>query len=296
MNTGTLPAPISRSLFAALFVLAGVFAGASAQAQEACPLPAGVTPPQGPRVTAQQVENGSASLMEFALAVRDRHTSLGLNQGARALEEAFYVQCLIRQEGSPWRSGSTYLVFLTPDGRVFEHAKAMRLSGRLLNPLIYGAILQAMGINPADLTDPAAAGAAFAAAAAGNGGSFKIPTVPGASGYAAPYLPNPQVPLVLLVGFDLDASHLVEEVIDYGDPAVTAAEVVDRATLKAFVTEAGKFFVALIEGADDPATIAKARIAARDPNGPWRHDPVYLYVFGTYQQHHLVSRSFSGRI
>ena len=275
MKTGTAFAATSQHLCAGLLVLAGVFSGAhhaSAQTQEDCPLPAGVTPLADPPVTARQVENGSASLMDFALAARDQ-----FSQGVTSADEAFYVGCLIRYEGSPWRSGSTYLVQLTPD-RIFMHAKAMALSGRLLNPSIYGAILQALGINPADLVNPGAALAAFAGAAAGNGGSFNVPDVPGASGYATVYIsPNFPIPIVLLAGFDLDESHLAEEEIDHGNPTITAKDVVDRETLKAFVTQAGEFFLEHQTSGDLDA-LSKARIAMRDPNGPWRHGSVYLYV------------------
>ena len=247
---------------------------ALAQTQEDCPLPPGVTPPAEPRVTAQQVENGSATLMEFALAARDQ-----FSRGPESREQVLYVGCLIRHDGSHWHAGSTYLVQLTPDGRVFVHTKNMALSGRLLNPLIYGAILQALGINPADLlADPSAAAAAFAAAAAGDGGAFDIPNIPDASGYAAVYFSgNFRIPLVLLAGFDLNETHLAEEEIDYGDPAVTARDVVDRETLKAFVTQAGEAFLKQQKSGDLAAT-SKARVALRDPNGPWRHGSVYLYV------------------
>ena len=258
-----------------LLLLAGLFLNgrpAFAQTEEACPLPPGVTPPADPPVTAQQVENGSASLMDFTLAVRDQ-----LSQGVATAEEAFYLGCLIRQEGSPWRSGSTYFVQLTPN-RIFLHAKDMALSGRVLNPLIYGAILQALGINPADLANPETALAAFAAAAAGNGGAFNIPDVPGASGYATVYISaNFPVPIVLLAGFDLNKSHLVEEDIDYRDPTITAMDVVDRETLKTFVTQAGEFFLEH-QTSGDLDDSSKARIALRDENGPWRHGSVYLYV------------------
>ena len=40
----------------------------SEQVRPACPLPAGVAPPADPPVTAQQVEDGNASLTDFALA------------------------------------------------------------------------------------------------------------------------------------------------------------------------------------------------------------------------------------
>ena len=282
MNTATWKTRISLILVAGLFALAGVLSGehpAVAQTQEACPLPAGGAPPAHPRVTAPQVEDGSASLRDFALAVRDLNREIG--QSVTSLEDVAHLGCLVRQEGSPWRSGDTYLVQLTPDGRVLVHAKDMALSGRLLNPLIYGAILQALGINPVDLADPVAAQATFGAAVAGNGGPFNVPNVPGASGYAVMYLSASfRLPLVLLAGFDLNSSHLAQEDIDYGDPAITAADVVDRATLKAFVTQAGEFILAH-QQSGDPAAASQARIALRDPNGPWRHGSVYLYVLDT---------------
>ena len=85
------------------------------------------------------------------------------------------------------------------------------------------------------------------------------------------------IPIVVLSGFDVDESHLAEEVIDYGDPTLTAEEVVDRTTLKEFVTQAGEFLAELLE-IGDLAAMSKARLALRDPDGPWRHGPVYLAV------------------
>ena len=85
---------------------------------------------------------------------------------------------------------------------------------------------------------------------------------------------------MLLAGFDLSESHLVpirDDDIDYGDPAITAREVVDRATLQAFVTAAGEYVGELL-GSGDLAALSKARVALRDPDGPWRHGSVYLFV------------------
>ncbi len=257
-----------------LLVLAGLFSDARPTLAD-CPLPPGLTPPEDPRVTARQVEDGSASLMDFVLAVKD-HPELG--QVSASLHRMLHLGCLFRQEGGPYRSGSTYLIQLTPDGRLSAHAKNMSLSGRLLDPLVYGAILQALGINPADLTDRAAALAAFAAAVAGDGGPFNVPDVPGASGYAAAIVsPSFQTPIVLLAGFDLNESHVVDEVIDYGDPTIAAGDVVDRETLKVFVTQAGERFREISQSGD-PAAFYKARNAMRDPKGPWRHGSVYLYI------------------
>ena len=276
MNTDARKTGLSLLPAACLLVLAGICSDARpalAQSRIDCPSPAGVPVPPRPSVTAQQVEDGSASLMEFALAAKEASSGEATNQ-----EEAAYAGCLFRQEGSAWRSGSTYIVSLTPDGRVFVHAKDMSLSGGLLNPLIYGAVLQALGISPADLSNPAAFQAAFIGAVAGNGGPFSVPGIPRASGYATAYFSaNFNSPIVLLAGFEVDRTHLVEEEIDYGDPVITAGDVVDRATLKAFVTQAGEYFVRIQESGDLTAA-SQARIALRDPNGPWRHGSVYVVV------------------
>ena len=294
MQTGTLLTPISLILASGLLVLAGVFSDARpafAQAQLDCPLPAGLTPPAPPPVTAQQVEDGSATLMDFALAVRDQFGHGTTTTPQRTL----YVGCLIRQEGSVYRSGSTYLIQLRRDGRVFVHAKDMSLSGRQLRPVIYGAILQALGIDPAVRTDPAAALAAFTDATTGDGGSFDVPGIPGASGHAAVYVSAKfGSPVVLLAGFDLNESHLIEEEIVHLDPAVTARDVVDRETLKAFVTQAGEYILALAQ--EQNGDILKAKNALRDPNGPWRHGPVYLSILNPATNLILFHGGFPDRL
>ena len=301
MKAGTLFSVASMFLCVVLLVLSGVFFGvrhASAQTQEACPLPAGVTPPEEPRVTAQQVEDGSASLMDFALAA----TAQFRRGGSDTLtpQQLALAGCRLRQEGGPWRSGSTYIVTLTLDGRVFFHAKDMSLSAGSLNFSIYAGILSALGIPR-----PVLAGLASPDPGTRSGAQSILldrlrsephapfdltgpvagvrPGFPGASGYAGVYVSvNSGVPAVLLTGFDLNATHLAEEAIDYGDPAITARDVVDRETLKAFVTEALKFIVGTQENVGSIAgsriAFAKARLALRDPNGPWRHGSVYLYV------------------
>ncbi len=277
-------------------LLAGVFTDvrpALAQTQIPCPLPAGATPPADPAVTAQQVEDGSATLKDFALAARERSREYA--QGAASHEEGVYIGCIVRQADGIWRSGSTCIVSLTLDGRVYIHAKDMALSGRQLNPLIYGSILLALGVPQTVLLnlaspDPATAGQALNALlgilSQEPDGAFDAtvpipglsPGIPGASGHSAVYVdPNLGGPVLLLVGFDINASHVVEEVIDYGDPAITAGEVVDRETLKAFVTQAGEHLLEFMKSGDAAAS-SKFRVALRDPNGPWRHGSVYLYV------------------
>ena len=301
MKIRTWNAGIFANLVVGLLVLATICSvrrDALAQAQLDCPPPAGVTPPAAPPVTAQQVEDGSASVAGFVLAARDYFVSRPQPVTDAEQAAAAYVRCRIRQHGSAWRSGSTYLVRLTPDGRVDLHAKDMSLSGRQLTPAIYGAILHVLGIRPDALSDRAAAQAAFTAATSGDGGAFSVPEVPGAAGYATAYFPAAwPVPAVLLAGFDLGESHLVpvsEEDIDYGNPAITARDVVDRTTLKAFVTAAMEYAIELLATGDVDA-MAKARIALRDANGPWRHGPVYLAMMEIASRQILFHGAFPDR-
>ena len=291
-KTRTSPTSTSMILVVGLLVLAGAFFVAHpalAQTELDCPLPPDWTPPP---VTAEQVENGSASLMDFALVARDSFRVA--TERSTGTGQVYGSACIVRQEGGPWRSGSTYLVQLTPEGRLRIHANDMALSGRLLKPQIYLQILSSLGVPVTVLAnlvspDPDTVAEAQAAILAtlsqepdaafdATGPSAVGPGIPGAAGYASVYVNSRRrTPVILLAGFELDASHLAEEPIDYGDPAITAEDVVDRETLKAFVTEAGKYFSSL-QGTGVQGAILKAKIALRDPNGPWRHGNVYIGV------------------
>ena len=313
MKARTLPFLPSMILVVGLFVMVGVFSDARpalSQTQITCPLPAGMTPPPDPAVTAQQVADGSASLMDFALVVRDENKKVSL-EGATNRGPLFYLQCAVRQEEGPWRSGSIYTLKLTSTGRLLSHAKEMALSGGLLNPVIYAEILSALGVSPtnvADLASPDSATVARAQEAvlatlsqephaafdATEPVADVRPGIPGASGYAAAYLSAFGAPLILVAGFDMNSSHLAQEVLDYGDPAVTAKDVVDRETLKEFVTEAGDFWVALRETNDTDAH-SKGKIILRALNGPWIHDNVYLYVIDRESNIILVHAAFPDR-
>ena len=299
MKTATWKTSPCLSLVVGLLVLAGIcLDGRHALAQVDCPLPAGVTAPPDPSVTAQEVEDGSATLEAFALAATERFKSGGSD--VLTPQQLAYSGCRLRQENGPLYSGSTYIVTLTPEGRVYLHAKNMSLSAGKVNSAIYLGILSGLGIPRETLDglrspDPATRRSAQSMLVGelgrepGRHGPFDLsapdpgvrPGFPGASGYAAAYTSvNTDQPHVLLAGFDLDASHLVEEDIDYGDPAITASEVVDRYTLKRFVGQALRFIAGTVRSAPTTAesrvAFQQARLALRDPDGPWRHGPVYV--------------------
>ena len=99
----------------------------------------------------------------------------------------------------------------------------------------------------------------------------------GISGYAASYTSAAGTPIMLISGFDLNASHLASESIAYGDPSIRAQDVVDRETLKIFVANAIEQFKEFGRAGGRDG-LSKAKVAFRDPDGPWRHGSVYLYV------------------
>ncbi|MDE2929161.1 MAG: hypothetical protein OXT71_22465 [Acidobacteriota bacterium] len=92
--------------------LSGVFPVAQlalAQPQEACPRPLALPAlPEG-LVTAAQVESGDATLSALVQGFRDYSASVLQLPNATG-----YLGCLMTHEG-PFRSGSTYLVVLTPN-------------------------------------------------------------------------------------------------------------------------------------------------------------------------------------
>ena len=296
MKTGTRRTRATLFFVVGLLVLAGAcFEGRPAwaqtpvliQAQEACPLPDGVMPPADPEVTAQQVEDGSATLAEFAQAALGH---FGGSTEVLTTQQLAYSGCRLRLEGGPWYSGSTYVVTLTPDGRVYLHSKNMSLSAGLLQSRIYAQILSALGTPAAvlqglrSMDDAARARAqAMLIAHLESGPQAPFSLAGGESGYAGAYeSENTGQPFVLLVGFDLNASHLAEEDIDYGDPVITASEVVDRETLKMFVTEALRYIAQTVGSAGSTAesrvAFQQARLALRDPDGPWIHGSVYIHI------------------
>ena len=308
MKARTLFTPASLIPVAALLVLAGVFSNAPPALAD-CPPPPGVTSPVAPSVTAQQVEDGSAALKDFTLAAREQFVMQ--LETAENLGQVVYYGCLFRQEGSYWHSGSTYLVIMRADGSVLIHAKNMALSSRRLDPLIYAEILSALGVPSTVLANLASPDSAIAAQAKAEvvdilsqepDAAFDAttpvqdlrPAIPGASGYAATYLSDFfRGPLVMIAGFELNETHVIEEEIDHITPAITARDVVDRETLKAFVTAAGEYCLELRKTGNFPGGIA--RIALRDPDGPWRHGSVYLYVLDTTSNVIQIHAAFPNR-
>ena len=230
-----------------VFILgAGIYEDAVA----ACRRPEGIPEIPASNATAEQVENGEATLTEFVTGmlsysrlIRNHPLSNG------------YAGCLLTHEG-PWKFGSTYVVTMTTNGRLGLHGANVVLSGRLLDPAVLGPITAA-------------------AASSRLGGTFGYE---GDDGYAGPYF-NPDGSAALVtIGLDIMESHLVDEPFDPGEaPAVTASQVMDRESLKAFVTGARDYLGEIYEAEGYEGRLRIKR-ALRDPNGYWRNGPIYLFT------------------
>ncbi len=258
----------SGKLFLSLLLFTFGLVNTAALAQnEACSRPSGAVEIRSPAVTAEDVEKRGGDLQKFILEARDRAESL------KATIDVGYFGCLVREEGSEWRSGKTYIVLLTGlDGRVNFHAKDMSLSGRRLDPDIFKQIVDATGgydLNAGEFHDP-------------DGGAVLGGH---AVGYFSPVGTGRHFPFILLVGVELQESHLAQETADnVGRPEVGAEKVVDRETLKAFVNGAISHFIEL-SSKNRGEAMALARSVFR--RSPWKHGNIYLFIYDPKGLTHL---------
>ena len=287
----------SKKFIVVWLLLLGVFCvnhSALAQTENECPVPEGTEPVEDPEVTAQQVVADESKLGDFTRLTRDRFKNYSLT--VTSITQIAYFGCVLREDEGPWQTDSVYPILMTPFGRVVFHTKDMTLSGRLLSPAILASIYTALGVSRQDIADlrssdpdtvAKARRSILVTLAREQDAAFDAttpipgvrPGIPGAKGHVAVYVGRAfQIPLIVLGGFDLNTSHVADEVVDYGNPSVTASDVVDRDTLKQFVIEAGNYFIDAQSDSRDGILGSVAKVAMRDPNGPWRHGSVYIYI------------------
>ncbi len=244
---------ITPMFFGCVLALASVFSGvgaAFAQVDEVCPRPEGIPAADPSAATAEKVENGEATLTEF---VTD-YLAYVLSFSSSPLA-AGYIGCFLTREG-PWNSGSTYIVTMTPQGTLVLHGQDLLLSGGVVDSTMLQAI-------------------AAAASSSIVGGAF---TFNDDDGYALPYFNPDGSPALLTAGLDIQESHIEEGTIDPGPaPAITARDVMDRESLKTFVTSAASYLTD-IYNAQGTDGILKIKRVFRDTTGYWRHGPTYLFV------------------
>ena len=236
---------------------------AAGQAEEGCFRPQEIAEAPTPSITASEVAANSTpeNLKTFALAARDYGE--GLDQAALA-----YAICHFKQEGGDWKSGSIYITSLTflAGGRVEIHAGNMAFGGRKVREDVFMAIAAAAGWDPTTQTFTKRDGGALPEDLGGYAVGIHV------------RFGQLQFPFIMTAGLDVQETHLVHEVFDPADaPEVTASEVVDRETLKAFVNGAIEHFGNLLATGGIGA-LTKSRAVFRDEMGPWRKDSVYLFT------------------
>ena len=253
-------------LLACSLVLTGLLfqvSPAAAQAEEGCFRPEGIAEAPTPSITAGEVAANPTPENIRTFALEARNYGQGLDHAALA-----YAICHFKQEGGDWKSGSIYITSLTflAGGRVEIHAGNMAFGGRKVRDDVFMAVAAATGFDPATqmFTNP-------------DGGALPDQLGGYAVGMHVDFGGIP-FPLIMTAGLDLQETHLVHEVFDPADaPEVTASEVVDRETLKAFVNGAIEHFGNLLATGGIGA-LTKSRAVFRDEMGPWRKDSVYLFT------------------
>ena len=223
---------------------------------------------QDDRTTASQVDlTNLETLKKFVESARDYISSIAdINQLAALAVE-------LREEGGDWKDGNMYLVIFTPDGTVWFH----------------GADVELDGTHAWDVKDDDEAYVVRKIIAAGNmeGGGFVDYTWDDPSDpddtfhkvcYALGYTSElANTDFVLVAGYYQDLSAVETDIGELPDPpALNAAHVVDRETLKAFVQGAVAWTLESL--AEHDLGLVKLTEEFRREGGPWRQGATYLFV------------------
>lgn len=244
---------------------------------------------QTPEVTASEVVD-KASLQAFVEGTEKRMRELVEGQELRT---PFLAR--LKKEGD-WKHGNTYIVLLGFDGVVIHHSHDE----------------EAVGKNLLDLQDDQGnlvVQEMMAAGAAGGGHVdyfWDDPTQTAdadstKTAYAIEFRGVPYgLPMTIIGGFYMDLSMVPDPVIDFSlfaEPEVTAADVKDRESLKAFVLATIQvYFQAVQEHGLE--VVRDFMNVLRAEEGPFRHGSVYLFMFDTngYVLFHGVSRALEDQV
>ena len=231
-----------------------------------------------------------------ASEVVDRETLQAFVEGAKARTESitdpnditpFLIS--LATEGD-WKHGNTYLIFLYLDGTVAFHAGDLNARGKTLF----------------DMEDDRGNKVVQALIEAGNAGGGFVeyywddPAVDGDEdtpkvAYAIQLIGITGAPTIVIGGYYQDVSQASFPSLDPSlipIPEVTAADVVDRETLKAFVQGSVKTFLTAM-GQVGLELLLQQRAIFRVEGSPWKKGSVYIFVFSTdgYVLFHGIDQS-----
>ncbi len=241
------------------------------------------TAAQSPETTASEVVD-AATLQAFV-------------EGAKAWSATFTdpndlasYTTAISTEGD-WKHGKTYLILMQPNGTAIFHTHDPSVNGRDLHDTEDergNKIVQA-------LIEAANAGGGFVEyywddpAQEGDEDTAKI-------AYATSYISGiTGAPIILIGGYYQDVAQASFPSLDPSmvpTPEITADDVVDRETLKAFVQGAKDNFLTLLDQIGLEQFLQHIDIF-REEGGPYKKGSVYFFVFSTdgYVLFHAVDRS-----
>ena len=246
--------PMQHVLMTALVVLASTFPGPH-QAHA-----------QVPKVTAGQVVDRETLRGFVTWATSEFSKVTDINTGSQLVSD-------FRREGSDWNAGNMYLILMTLDGQVFLHGEDPHIDGK--NVL---GVVDDRGTRVVEQM--------LAAGAAGGGfvewcwdDPLDATDTPCKDSYALQYHSMVAgVDLVVVGGYFQNLAHAGEPLPDVPLPPLSAADVVDRETLKQFVHGSVDWLTELVgqvgfERANEWKTVL------REDGGHFRSGPVYLFVF-----------------
>ena len=223
---------------------------------------------QTPKVTAGEVVDRETlkGFVEYAVSFANSLTDI--NEATRFLQEW-------RQEGSDWNVGNTYLMILTLEGQVYVHGKDPNLDGTNV-------------FEVADDNGTRVVRQMLATAAAGGGfvdwcwDDPQDPADPHCKpSYVLPYTSNlAGIDFVMVGGYYQDLSDAGQPLPPIPLPPLSAADVVDRETLKQFVHGALDWTVELI-GEIGFGRVNEWKAVLREDGGHFRSGPIYLFAFTT---------------
>ena len=217
--------------------------------------------------------------------VMDAETLAAFVEGAKEWSATFtdpsdfpsYVGT-ISTEGD-WKDGNTYLILMLPNGTVIVHADDPTANGKSL-------------YEAEDARGNKVVQDLLAAAAMGGGHVEYYWDDPEQEGdedeaktaYATSYTSGTTATTVVLIGgYYQDPSQAVPATFDpsiIAPPEVTAADVVDRETLRAFVHGTRETYSNALEQFGIEELLPHQDIF-RVEGGPWRHGSIYFFLFTT---------------
>ncbi|MDE2975746.1 MAG: cache domain-containing protein [Gemmatimonadota bacterium] len=219
------------------------------------------------KVTAGEVVDRE-TLREFVLWAESVFAEVDdINEGAKLLQE-------VRTEGSDYNVGNMYVILFTTEGQVFIHGEDPNIDGK-------------NAVNAKDDEGGLVVQDMLETGARDGGGFVEWCWDDPADGddvfckdsYAIQYYSKiAGVDFVLVGGYYQDLTHTGEPLPDIPLPEVSAADVVDRETLKQFVQGSLDWLVELLEIVGF-ARANEWKAVLREDGGHFRSGPIYLFIF-----------------